>query len=186
MSSDSYDEESVGVSPATTDSSDSSFDDVAGDTGASDGDLPAFVVAEDDDDDGDDDDGLSAPALPAMPPVVVPDVDPLVWNTPFRDPGPLHACPTRFRRRELLKLRDDGACAGIVTELDAFLGFFTTPVLDALCAVTTERLLKDSRPALGRPELFVWLGILFSMGINRLPSTKHYWATGEFGMCDAC
>jgi hypothetical protein len=181
MSSDSEDDLSVGEPVGAFGGSVSSSGDSSSDIEGSDTELPAFV-AEDNDSDVDDRFVEAArPEAAVAPEEEKVDVDPFAWMSPFADPGPAVARPPLKKREHKLRLKDEGVPTVIRTEMDAFLAFFTPPVLDMLCAQTSARLLARGKPVLDRLELFRWLAILFSMGVTRLPETKQYWATGSFG-----
>lgn len=178
----------------TSESSDSSYSSSGEDSGPA-APLPDFLVSEDDA--SDDDVGVPVLAAEPEPPAdteAPPVLNPFAWDMPFADYDPIRSVPRVNDARYALSLNHNGELLYVGNEMDAFLAFFDGVVLEAILARTSARLLEAKKARLSKPEFFQWLALLFSMGIRRLPSTKHYWSTTEFGTvlcvhwlpCDAC
>lgn len=139
--------------------------------------LPTFVDEEfnNDDDSGEEEEDVVDPDAQ-----LAPDADPSVWNALRRDPGPLEACPNVTRARQKLQIREGTFAPGYRTPLATFSAFFTATMLEALVKATNVSDLVRAAPVRAG-EVLIWLALSIVMGIKKLPSTYHYWATRPFG-----
>ena len=105
----------------------------------------------------------------------------LQWNAPRDDPGPVSGCPPVTRQRQRLTLHEDQLRPGATDELGVWQAFFDNELLDLLIVKTNIRLLERAEPKLTVNQFYIWLALLLTMGIRKLPSTKDYWRTDSFG-----
>lgn len=186
MSTDSDSQVSPGVSPGSSDTSDSDWEGSSDGAGTITTMLPSFVHLQNvmhvnSDLSVQEDEPEPVPIGGAGG-----DVGPPVWMDLHDDPGPSRPCPSLQRKRDRIQLQEGGMISGIATELDAFQAFLTPTVFAALLEFTSERLLAKGKPPLTMPELHIWFALCFSMGITRLPSTRHHWTSGATGKSVLC
>lgn len=103
------------------------------------------------------------------------------WNAPRDDPGPISPCPSVSRNRQRLVLRDAHFGAGPHSALSVWQRLFPETLLSLIVEKTSVRLVARHEPPITTQDFYVWLALLMTMGIRRLPSSKHFWARDSFG-----
>ena len=139
---------------------------------------PAFV--EDEHDVGEQD-APEVAAAPEAAAAAAPAFNPFSWNQPRDDPGPAAELPKLVRSRKLISVIDRTLTADLGTPMTVLFRFLRPPVMERIVRCTSRRLAVRGQAPLTLPEFYEWLALLITMGIKRLPSTKHYWNTTSFG-----
>ena len=167
----------------TTDEEDSSENDDDFDPEEQGSDATPEFLGEDDD--SEEEVAVPAPQTPVPQPQRATDdvVDsaPAIWNVPRRDPGPLEGCPLVDRDRKLLRPNVDVLGLAPYTAVGLFSQFFQEALCERIVRCTNLRLRRKGMTSMTQAELQIWLALLITMGIKRLPSTKMYWRRDTFG-----